>query len=34
VTLDLDVIFAQDKPTSVKVGDLPYPKMVDAARSL
>jgi hypothetical protein len=28
------VIFAQDKPTSVKVGDLPYPKPVDATGSL
>ena len=34
VTLDLNVIFAKDKPTSVKVGDLPYPKAIDATKSL
>jgi hypothetical protein len=34
VTLDLNVIFAQTKPTSVKIGDLPYPKTIDATRSL
>jgi choloylglycine hydrolase len=34
VTLDLNVIFAQSKPTSVKVGDLPYPKTIDATKSL
>lgn len=34
VTLDLDTIFAQDKPTSVKVADLPYPKAIDATKSL
>lgn len=34
VTLDLDVIFAQAKPTSVKIDDLPYPKAIDATRSL
>ena len=34
VTLDLNVIFAQTKPTSVKVGDLPYPKAIDATKSL
>ncbi len=34
VTLDLDTIFAQTKPASVLVADLPYPKSVDATRSL
>lgn len=34
VTLDLDAIFAQSKPTSVKVADLPYPKAIDATKSL
>lgn len=34
VTLDLDKLFAQDKPTSVKVADLPYPKTIDATGSL
>ena len=34
VTLDLNVIFAQSKPTSVKIGDLPYPKTIDATKSL
>lgn len=34
VTLELDAIFAQDKPTSVKVGNLPYPKSVDATKAL
>ena len=34
VTLDLNVIFAQSKPTSVKIGDLPYPKAIDATKSL
>jgi penicillin V acylase-like amidase (Ntn superfamily) len=34
VTLDLDVLFAQDKPASVKVADLPYPRAIDATRSL
>lgn len=34
VTLDLDVLFAQDKPLSVKVNDLPWPAPGDASRSL
>ncbi len=34
VTLDLNPLFAQDKPASVKVSDLPYPKAIDATRSL
>ncbi len=34
VTLDLDPIFAQSRPTSVMVADLPYPKGIDATRSL
>ena len=34
LTLDLNAIFAQTKPTSVLVADLPYPKGIDASRSL
>lgn len=34
VTLDLNVIFAQDKPTSIPVAGLPYPKQIDATSSL
>ena len=34
VTLELDEIFAQTKPTSVLVSDLPYPKSVDGTGAL
>lgn len=34
LTLDLDTIFAQDKPASVLVSDLPYPKAVDGTAAL
>lgn len=34
VTLDLAKIFAQEKPTSVLVGDLPYPAAIDATSAL
>ena len=34
VTLDLNAIFAQDKPTSVAVSDLPYLKAIDATKAL
>ncbi len=34
VTLDLNAIFAQTKPTSIKVANLPYPKAIDATKSL
>lgn len=34
LTLDLNQIFAQDKPTSVAVGALPYPKSIDATKAL
>jgi len=34
VTLDLDVIFAQDKPTSIAVEKLPYPEAIDATAAL
>jgi penicillin V acylase-like amidase (Ntn superfamily) len=34
VTLDLEPIFAQTKPTSVKISDLPYPEAVDATAAL
>lgn len=34
LSFDLDPVFAQDKPTSVKVSDLPYPKGIDGTRSL
>jgi penicillin V acylase-like amidase (Ntn superfamily) len=34
VTLDLNQIFAQDKPMSVEVTALPYPKSVDGTKAL
>ena len=34
VSLDLNAIFGQDKRTSINVSDLPYPKAVDATKSL
>jgi penicillin V acylase-like amidase (Ntn superfamily) len=34
MTLDLDQIFVQDKPTSVAISALPYPKSVDATKAL
>ena len=34
LTLDLDTIFAQDKPASIPIADLPYPKGIDATASL
>jgi len=34
VTLELDEIFAQTKPTSVLVSDLPYQKRVDGTGAL
>lgn len=34
LTLDLNQIFAQDKPTSVLVSALPYPKSVDGTKAL
>ncbi len=34
VTLDLNTIFAQEKPMAVKVADLPYPKAIDATKSM
>lgn len=34
VTLDLNAIFAQSRPVSVLVADLPYPRAVDVTRSL
>lgn len=34
VTLDLDAIFAQEKPSSVLVEKLPYPEAVDATAAL
>jgi choloylglycine hydrolase len=34
LTLDLNQIFAQDKPTSVAVSALPYPKGIDATKAL
>jgi len=34
LTLDLNPIFAQDKPTTVKVSDLPYPASIDATKSM
>jgi choloylglycine hydrolase len=33
VTLDLDSLFAQERPASISVGDLPYPKATDVVRS-
>jgi len=34
LTIDLDTIFAQDKPTSVLVSDLPYPAAIDGTAAL
>ena len=34
LTLDLDTIFAQDKPASVLVSDLPYPAEIDGTAAL
>lgn len=34
VTLDLNAIFAQTKPTSIKIAALPYPKAIDATKAL
>ena len=34
VTFELDEVFAQTKPTSVLVSDLPYPKTVDGTEAL
>lgn len=34
LTIDLNQIFAQDKPTSVAVSALPYPKAVDGTKAL
>ncbi len=34
LTLDLDPIFAQDKPTSVLVTALPYPKAIEGTKAL
>lgn len=34
LTLDLDTIFAQDRPASVLVSDLPYPAAVDGTAAL
>ena len=34
VTLDLNVVFAQDKPATIPVANLPYPKEIDATSSL
>jgi len=34
VTLDLDALFALDKPSSIAVSALPYPKPTDVVRSL
>ncbi len=34
VTLELDTVFAQDKPTSILVEKLPYPASVDATSAL
>ncbi len=34
LTLDLDTIFAQDKPASILVSDLPYPTAVDGTAAL
>jgi penicillin V acylase-like amidase (Ntn superfamily) len=33
VKLDLDALFAQEKPTSIAVRDLPYPKPTDVVRT-
>ena len=34
LTLDLKPLFAQTRPSSIKVSDLPYPKAIDATKSL
>jgi penicillin V acylase-like amidase (Ntn superfamily) len=34
VTLDLDTLFAQTKPTSVAIANLPYPEAIDATSAL
>jgi penicillin V acylase-like amidase (Ntn superfamily) len=34
LTLELDPVFAQDTPLAVKISDLPYPKAIDATKSL
>ena len=34
VTLDLDALFALDRPSSIAVADLPYPKGTDLVRNL
>ncbi len=34
LTLDLDTIFAQDKPASILVSDLPYPDAIDGTAAL
>lgn len=34
LTLDLNAIFAQTKPTSIKIAALPYPKLIDATKAL
>ena len=34
VTLDLDALFALDRPSAIAVADLPYPKATDVVRSL
>lgn len=34
LTLDLDRIFAQDKPTAVAISALPFPKGIDATKAL
>ncbi|WP_431281706.1 choloylglycine hydrolase family protein [Humitalea sp. 24SJ18S-53] len=34
LTLDLNTIFAQDRPSSIRIADLPYPSAIDATASL
>lgn len=34
LTLDLNAVFAQDKPATIPIADLPYPKGIDATSSL
>lgn len=34
LTLDLNQVFAHDKPASVPISALPYPKSVDGAKAL
>jgi hypothetical protein len=34
VTLDLDRIFAQTAPATVRIADLPYPKAIDGTQAL